>query len=299
MRQQKQNYILISAFLITVCAGIFLPGILLHYTFQANLNETKPVPKDYYNYSSSVISKNASNKLSEFEKIKLISGAWKSSQTPVDFSYSTITQTQAADYAKNAVSDLYKAKLYPYHFDSEYGNWYSWKASLFQYTETTFNTYSAYCWLITFYKYDSTEIHDVLITENGTLLSIRTNRTVADNAIIKSSATATDFSTSSPSLSDQNWHNSMKHYYNEKYKPVTVSFLSAADISNFPMYQQTALEKPVIDSAYVMLTKSHNVLTWADFNNLTSVDIPKDTEIYYIYRSHTDKQAAFTLIPWE
>lgn len=80
MRQQKQNYILISAFLITVCAGIFLPGILLHYTFQANLNETKPVPKDYYNYSSSVISKNASNKLSEFEKIKLISGAWKSSQ---------------------------------------------------------------------------------------------------------------------------------------------------------------------------------------------------------------------------
>ncbi len=77
MNKKKHKSILLYVFPVIVLAGILLPGILLHMIFSMNLGKTLPAPRDYYIASNSVISRNASSKLSEYEKMKLISGAWE------------------------------------------------------------------------------------------------------------------------------------------------------------------------------------------------------------------------------
>ena len=59
---------------------------------------------------------------------------------------------------------------------SDIDNWYSWNARLYKYTDTTFNTYTAYAWQITFTKYDNSSSHTIFMTENGTILNVETEQ---------------------------------------------------------------------------------------------------------------------------
>lgn len=279
---KKKNYkpLFISAFIGVILAGIFLPGILLHYTFQSDLNKISSVPKEYY-ISSSVISKNASAKLTEYEKMKLISGAWESIEKPVDSNQSNITELEAANLAKAAVEELYQNLLYPYHFESSYGNWYSWDASLYQCTEINFNTYTTYYWLITFYKYDSSETHKVLITENGTLLSVGVNRALySDNNNITQNARA---------------------YFKQKYKPgpTPVSLLRITEPNDLPSYRTMTSDTPYYYYAYAMAVGSSQILTWEDFNKANESGQTGMIEKYCVYQCSSKGNGMITIIPWE
>lgn len=282
MKKSHYKQLITSCFFIVTLLSIFLPGILLHFTFQSDLSSVKKVPEALYHSSNPAISKNASAKLSEYERIKLISGAWDSTQKAVDSSQSNITQNQAANLAREAVKKLYLAGCYPYHFDSAYDNWYAWTAQCFQCTENAFHTYSAYCWLVTFYKYDDDEFHDVLITEDGTLLNIRNNRPADSKEQLSGS-----------------WNSYMEKYFKDKYPNIPVSFFEITESGNLPAYNGTALTQPDIQSANIVVLNNANISSFTEFNNMIKLEIPESTKLYYTYQCSNNKYFMITIIPWE
>lgn len=286
MNKKKHKSLLLYVPVI-VLAGILLPGILLHLIFSMNLGKVLPAPRDYYIASNSVISKNASSKLTEYEKMKLISGAWESTETPVDSSQSDITEIKAIDFAKKAVEELYQSTLYPYHFDSSYGNWYSWDAELYQCTESTFHTYTAYYWLIHFYKYDDTETHTILMTENGTLLCISVNR-----PNLKPDPNSLSYEDS------RNFRLMTREHFRKKYKKgmTPVSFLRVPASQTLPAYKNIPIESPHYFFAEAMLV-GVRALNWNDYSRLA--DSTNSIEKYYIYQCNTKSNYTIAIIPWE
>ncbi|MDE6761005.1 MAG: hypothetical protein K2J90_10060 [Lachnospiraceae bacterium] len=297
MNKKKHKSLLIYGFPVIVLAGILLPGILLHIIFSMDLGKTLPAPRDYYIASNSVISRNASSKLTEYEKMKLISGVWESTETPVDSSQSGITETDAVELAKKAVDELYEDMLYPYHFDSSYGNWYSWDAELYQCTESTFHTYTAYYWMIHFYKYDDTETHKILMTENGTLLCISVNR-----PNLKPHPNDNNQETANSSFSSyadsKNFTRNTREHFRKKYKKGTtpVSFLRVPTSQNLPSYKNMPIESPSYYFAETMLV-GVRVLNWDDYNKIA--DSTENIEKYYIYQCNTKANFTIAIIPWE
>ncbi len=289
MNKKKHKSLLFYVCPVVVLAGILLPGILLHIFFSMNLGKALPAPRDYYIASNSVISKNASSKLTEYEKMKLISGVWESTETSVDSSQSDITETEAADLAKKAVEELYQNTLYPYHFDSSYGNWYSWDAELYKCTESTFHTYTAYYWLIHFYKYDDTETHTILMTEKGTLLCISVNRPNLKPNPNNSSSSYED---------SKNLSRMTREHFRKKYKKSTtpVSFLRVPASQSLPSYKNIPIESPSYYFAEAMLV-GVRVLNWDDYGKFT--DSTENIEKYYIYQCNTNANFTITIIPWE
>lgn len=297
MNKKKNKSLIIYAFPAIVLAGTLLPGIFLHIIFSMNLGKALPAPRDYYIASNSIISRNASSKLTEYEKMKLISGVWESTETPVDSSQSDITETEAADLAKKAVEELYQDMLYPYHFESSYGNWYSWDAELYQCTESTFHTYTAYYWLIHFYKYDDTETHKILMTENGTLLCISVNRpNLEPHPKDSSQGTA---SSSVPSYTNsKNFTLTTREHFRKKYKKglTPVSFLKVPASLELPSYKNMPIESPSYYFAEAMLV-GVRVLNWNDYTKIA--DSTENIEKYYIYQCNTKSNFTIAIIPWE
>lgn len=283
MKQSGYKKMIVGAFVLVTLLGIVLPGTLLHFSFTSNLNQVKSVPEEYYNSSGSTISKNASAKLSEYERIKLISGAWDSTQEQADISESTLSDVVAAELARTAVDELYTAGCYPYELSSSYDNWYSWKVQSFRCTENSFHTYSAYCFLVTFYRYDNDEVHEVLITENGTLLCIWNNRPSGTKE--KLSGT---------------WSTKMMNHFKDKYSlsKTSVTFLEITKQETLPAYTNINIHS-AIQSANILVLNNSNITSLRDFNNLVNSEIPENTELYYVYQSYDTEYFMITIIPWE
>lgn len=274
---------LIIVFLLITFLGISLPGVLLHFTFSSKLDSVNKVSANMYNTSNSAISRNASLKLSEYERMKLISGSWASTQKEVDASLSNISEVEAVELARKAVSKLYSANGYPYHFNSSYDNWYTWKTQCYQCIETSFQTYSAYYWKVSFYRYDTDEVHEVLITENGTLLAIRNNIPQDTLANLSSS-----------------WITCMKNYYKNQY-PFTENrtFLEDENTENLSVYENIALEQPKTISSHIIILNNPDITNLSDFNAMVNSQIPDDTEIYNLYQCSNDEYFLICFIPWE
>lgn len=280
MKQSGHKKMIISGFVLVTLLGIALPGTLLHFTFASNLNTVQNVPEEYYNSSDSTISKSASAKLSDYERIKLISGAWNSTVKQTDISESALNDAAVAELARAAVSELNAAGAYPYQFSSTYNNWYSWKVQCFHCTENSFHTYSADCFLVTFYRYDNDEVHDVLITEDGTLLSICNNRP----------------SDTKEKMSDT-WGIRMHDYLKNK-NPLS-SFFEITKPETLPAYKNITITNLPIQSAYIFVSNSSNLTSLKDFNHFIHSEIPENTELYYVYQSYDMKHFMITMIPWE
>ena len=61
-------------------------------------------------------------------------------------------------------------KLYPVNLSPDYSNWYTWEAAAKKASDNTFNTYTAYYWIIRFEKYDGTQNHTIWMLEDGTII---------------------------------------------------------------------------------------------------------------------------------
>lgn len=169
MKKNNMLLYLIGTFCIA-CTGIFLPGVLLHQIGENKLNTVVSASNETFNSSNSVIARNSSQKLSNYEKMKLVSGIWESDITEGDYSEATLDRDEAVALATEKVNTLAENDLYPTDISSTNGNWYSWDTVLYKATETTFHTYSTYFWLITFTRYDNKQTHQVLMLEDGTVL---------------------------------------------------------------------------------------------------------------------------------
>ena len=161
MKKPLKTHILSGLFLLitiaTVTTAFVLPGYLVRESAEAEVGQVTPVPTDYYAGPSEAVVKNASRQLTEEQRQSLIYGEWESKISPAAEGECNLTRYEIVS-------------RYTYPIVSEYQQWYTWTAEAYKAVDTTFLTYAAVFWHVTFTRYDGTEIHEYYITEGGTLL---------------------------------------------------------------------------------------------------------------------------------
>ena len=173
MKKENIKFIIMSVIVVCiVIAGILVPGIVLGAKQKSEYDKVAQVPKDYLP-SSSVMAKEASASLKLSEKLSLIDGQWDST-TDEAASYEMNDQDyQAVATARESMEKLYEQKLYPENLSPDYSNWYTWETAAKKASDNTFNTYTAYYWIIRFEKYDGTQTHTIWMLEDGTIILAR------------------------------------------------------------------------------------------------------------------------------
>jgi hypothetical protein len=155
--------------LILTLGGLLLPGFLLEQFRNRTVGQVESVPSAYYSAAGLSLARNASAKLDFYEKLQLVSGEWKSERSQAANYEMELEDYEAVEAAREGLAALYASGLYPDDVAANYGNWYTWDATPYKATETTFSTYSAYYWEITLKKYDETKKHTILLFEDGTV----------------------------------------------------------------------------------------------------------------------------------
>lgn len=170
MKKDSFKLIIMSvAVICIVIAGIMVPGIVLEANQKSEHDHVAKVPKSYLP-SGSVMAKEASVNLKLSEKLSLIDGQWDST-TDDAASYEMDEQDyQAVATCRKSIEKLYEEKLYPVNLSPDYSNWYTWEAAAKKASDNTFNTYTAYYWIIRFEKYDGTQNHTIWMLEDGTII---------------------------------------------------------------------------------------------------------------------------------
>ena len=140
-----------------IAASLMVPGYLLEQHAAETIGITTAVPTPYYSGPSEAIVRNASRQLTEEQCVSLIYGDWES----------TIS---TADLRECSMSEYEIVSTYDYGIHSDYQKWYSWNAEPYKAVDTTFETYAAIFWKVTFTKYTGNEIKVFYITEGGTIL---------------------------------------------------------------------------------------------------------------------------------
>lgn len=180
MRKILQNNKIRVGLLFVCCAlivvlSIVAPKYLLARTLTEQTNHVEVAPEEYYLEAGTMMSRNTSSNLSAVDRIKLISGTWDSNMTKCDITEGFLDEVEAVELAKKQLDVYYKQGVYPYSVQIQYDNLYSYSSELYCYTDTSFNTYAAYLWKITFTKYDNSVENIVYMTESGTILLAWTN----------------------------------------------------------------------------------------------------------------------------
>ena len=116
----------------------------------SDIDKTYEMPKSYVSYRRP-------RRLTEEQRIRLIYGEWESEISPASGSECSLTEYEVVTG-------------FTYPVVSKYQQWYTWQAEAYKAVDTTFATYMAVYWRVTFTKYDGSEIHVYYITEGGTLL---------------------------------------------------------------------------------------------------------------------------------
>lgn len=175
LKTVPRNLPFIVLTIIIVCCGFFLPGYLLDRKAKLEFDQAKLAPEEYYLTSNTIMARNSSEKLSAMEKVNLITGKWASTQYESSSSEAFLTETEAVNLAISRLEFFDRIGIYPYSLVSNYNNWYSWSTEVYRFTDSSFNTYTAYLWVITFKKFDNTLSHTIAMTEDGIILAAEVN----------------------------------------------------------------------------------------------------------------------------
>lgn len=171
--KNKLNWLLllsIAVCAITVAASFFIPDLLLRNHKTNTSGKIIVAPESYYVESGNAMARNTSSNLTSLEQIKLISGAWESTGSSCSLDQGFLTENEAVELARYSLNDFYDIGVFPYATDANYNNWCSWDAQLYCYTDSLFNTYSAYLWVISFTRFDNSVTHTVYMTEKGVVI---------------------------------------------------------------------------------------------------------------------------------
>lgn len=172
---------------------MLLPGSLV----KIQANQEKDIIQQTYssNYYSGG---DASVRMTLYERMKMISGEWDSQWQAVDQNdvlpisdiEDTISKnastTESGDWeysgycymdyesvikaAEAGIEVLYETGIYPESAASEYSNWYRPTVTLFQYSDSIFDAYTCYVWLVQFDYYDGSMSHIMLIDDTTGLI---------------------------------------------------------------------------------------------------------------------------------
>ncbi len=161
--------IIIGLILALALIGTLLPGQLLFWQSERELSLVAVAPAKYYSAANMAIARNASAQLGDYQKLQLITGRWESTVREAAAYEKTMAAYEAVQIAKAQIETLYQDGHYPVRLHTDYGNWYTWDAKFYKAVDTTFDTYAAYYWDITFQKYDGIDSHRVCMLEDGTI----------------------------------------------------------------------------------------------------------------------------------
>ena len=203
MKKDSFKLIIMSvAVICIVIAGIMVPGIVLEANQKSEHDHVAKVPKSYLP-SGSVMAKEASANLKLSEKLSLIDGFSMLFLHVATASYEMDEQDyQAVATCRKSMEKLYDEKLYPVNLSPDYSNWYTWEAAAKKASDNTFNTYTAYYWIIRFEKYDGTQNHTIWMLEDGTIIMAKAHmKDISDMSEYKEVLQADDESQAENDLS--------------------------------------------------------------------------------------------------
>lgn len=168
-------FIISIVFTLTIVfLSITLPRFLLEKNAAKDVMVISTVPENYYSASHMALARNTSKGLDAESKLKIIKGEWDSVRSECSIEEGFLTKSQAVKLAQNLLLLEYNKRKFDYDLRGNYKNWYKWDCKLYRFTDTTFNTYTAYLWEITFTKSDNSISHRISFTEDGTIIEIET-----------------------------------------------------------------------------------------------------------------------------
>lgn len=173
IKTSKKHMFLAGVALITAVLSICLPEKLIFHTKNNITDVCMDVPEEYYPTSSYYeVTKEFSEKLSEYQKRQLISGAWVSEITPVDKEFYSDSGYHIQEMAKDKINMLSEDGFYPGNIQSSYKEWYNWKCTYLQALDMNFRTYAGFFWKISFTHFESGEKMTVFLTADGRVLKM-------------------------------------------------------------------------------------------------------------------------------
>lgn len=182
MKKRKITSLIIAliSVLLLVAITLIVPGFLLNMYADSFFGIKKQVPPEYYANSASYISLMASKQLTDYERIRLISGLWEcNTEEAVDVKGSE--EYKIVTTAKTQLNKLADVGLYPYKIKEN--EMYYWDVKKYTCVESNFETLSSNYWRIKLVRYDNALTHDLLITDEGIILYLEYNGMPTDNEI--------------------------------------------------------------------------------------------------------------------
>ena len=175
-RNNKIKICLILFFCVAVIlASVLVPKYLLARTLFEQMEQVVVAPEEYYVEAGKMMARSASSNLSSVDRIKLIAGTWESEMQKCENTDGFLNEVEAVELAKEQMEYYYQAGVFPYSMQIKYDNMFSYATELYCYTDSSFHTYSAYLWKITFTKYDDSVECVTYMTESGTILLLWTD----------------------------------------------------------------------------------------------------------------------------
>lgn len=191
LMKKEVLWLSISIGVALIC--MFLPGILVGFQASNHKNVIQQTySSNYYNGKETAVV------MTLYERMKLISGEWDSNWQEVDSGQvqpieevmeeeiAKVTSGQSGDIelsgycyldyqgvlekAEQGMNTYYTAGFYPENPVSDYNNWYRPTVTLYQYSDSIFDSYTCYVWLVEFDYYDGSLKHTLLIDDTSGLI---------------------------------------------------------------------------------------------------------------------------------
>ena len=267
-KPRKINKLFVGAVILCVCAvasSFLVPQFLLNREKKNGTDIIYVAPESYYVESGNAMARNTSSNLTSLEQVKLISGDWESTGAQCALDQGFLTENEAVQLARYSLNNFYNMGVFPYSTDANYNNWCSWESKLYCYTDTLFNTYTAYLWVITFTKFDNSSTHTVYMTEKGVILG----------------ATTTD--------KDYKANKIISAYSDSSVKDIF------ADENISLLEKEAASEGTVINPVYP--DTDYSDATFSQIYKLHLVSSDGQPEHYYVYQYTTDEVYGIGLVP--
>lgn len=193
MQNRGKTFIWIGIGILAAFMGIWAPGRLVNWQAEDYKNVIHQTSgSNYYNGSQQAVV------MTLYERMKLMSGAWDSSWQEVDSetvdamenapkqaNLDTILETDGElelvgycyqnresilTLAEAGMQTFYEAGMYPKDVVSGYANWYRPIVHLYQYSDSVFEAYTCYAWLVELDYYDGSCKHLLLIDDTSGLI---------------------------------------------------------------------------------------------------------------------------------
>ena len=194
-KQKNKGWLFLGLSIILAVLCMFLPGTIVSIQANNNMAVVHQAAGTYsYSEGQNVV------RMTLYERMKLISGEWESqwqlvdqqtvrpmSEVPEEMlekvianqagenqldGYCYLDYQSVLDCAEEGLKELYEAGIYPEDAESTYNNWYRPTVSLYQFSDSVFDSYSCYVWLVELDYYDGSLTHTLLIDDTtGAILA--------------------------------------------------------------------------------------------------------------------------------